>query len=318
MNILRWALKHVFKQLSPEELKDLKNIIEKLDSKRTGYEQKTKKFWDELSEPNVLKTISSPASPSGGDIEIYREYLSASGHRKSALILGSTPSMRDLLTDLKIQDYVVADFSFLMIENNLALTKNARPDNEIWLKSEWAKMPLALNYFDCIIGDLVFSQILPKNQESFLEKISSLLAENGIFITRAHIVNTSIKNVNPKITIQSALKNLSLSDLESDFYALVYRLRDGFRDIKKQVSNPSIIIKALLEYQPKENEKELFRRLIRTFLIRSGHNLEYISQAENELEPLLKKFFVIAGKKQAGDYPDAGYFPLYLLKKKAE
>ncbi|MBI2023825.1 methyltransferase domain-containing protein [Candidatus Giovannonibacteria bacterium] len=317
MNLIASILKKIIKTLDARTISEIHNfIIESESGQAEMHKRKMIKLWDAQSLPESRKLIPPPASPSQKVISIWREFILSSPPNK-VLVLGSTPLIRDLLDDTKIKNYTVADFSFPMIESGLLLASKAKQENEIWIKSEWTDLPLKENYFDFIIGDLVFTQLPRKNQEKFLEKISLLLANDGTFSLRNHIINTAISDETPQKTVDNALMGMSSNYSSENFFAFLYRLRDGFRDNQAQTSSPKKIAEILANYQTREEgERIILRRTLQAFIKRSRYDLDYISQTENEFEETILPFFKIQEKKCADDYPDARYFPIYFLKKK--
>lgn len=314
MTLFEQILKGFFKTLSEKELVRIKVLLDLVSTEKETYETKVKNFWDKHSNPNFQKKIAPPSIPSREDIKIYREFFLVNEVKGAVLLLGSTPALRDMLSELGIKNYVVADFSFKMIGTGLLLVKKATAENEIWLKAEWTQMPLSLGIFDCILGDLVFMQKVPENQSKFLKKIASLLRPNGIFITRTHIANTGLKTTPLGKILKGAGDHLNSDSWPSYFFAAMFRLKDKFRSENSTTSSQTII-EALAGYSPtNEKERLIIQKLIRAFVKRAESNLEYVIQEKTELENLINKNFAIAATKHANDYPDAEYFPIYSLK----
>src|SRR3990167_9359782 len=162
----------ILKWFSNKDLLYIRRLIIEILSQKLSHDEQSKLFWDNNGYAWNIRV--SPINPSENDLNIYKKYLTCDGNNKKVLLLGSTPLLRHLLSEVGIKNYVIADFSFTTIENSLrALDKlgiNIDPENETWLKSNWLDMPLEPESFDCIVGDMVFTQIEPKRQHFFTEK----------------------------------------------------------------------------------------------------------------------------------------------------
>ncbi|MDP3793119.1 MAG: class I SAM-dependent methyltransferase [bacterium] len=285
---------------------------------KLSHNEQSKLFWDNNGYAWDIRV--SPVNPSEDDLRLYKKYLTAKDDEKKALLLGSTPLLRNLLGKLGFKDYVIADFSFVTIEKSLqALNKlgiDLDTDNEIWLKSEWLEMPLEPQSYDCIIGDMVFTQIEPSKQSLFVKKLASLLKQNGSFIGRVHICNSNFYDKDPKKIIEEILFSEDLENTAEQRFALLYRLRDRLRDNKTQTTSPSTIINELLKYQTSDEKKQDFLRSVVNMISRRAEiGLPFISQTKDELANVISKEFSLETIVTASDYASE-YFPIYVLRKK--
>ena len=155
----------ILKWFSNKDLLYIRELITEILANKLSHNEQSKLFWD--NNGYMRNLYISPASPSKDDLNIYKKYLTDGKNNKRALLLGSTPLLRRLLSESGFKYYVIADFSFATIESGLRtinkLGINLDTENEIWLKSEWLKMPLESESFDCIVGDMV---LLKSNQVS--------------------------------------------------------------------------------------------------------------------------------------------------------
>jgi len=134
------------------------------------------------------KLFTPPWHPSVDNITLYKKLLDRTikgVENPKILILGATPEIRDMLADYKNIEVVLADITMEMILAMNELVKKENFSNEIWVKSDWLKMPLEKDYFDIIFGDYVISQLPEELTNTFLSKIKSLLKTNGRFVPRA-------------------------------------------------------------------------------------------------------------------------------------
>ncbi|MFA5051267.1 MAG: class I SAM-dependent methyltransferase [Patescibacteria group bacterium] len=138
------------------------------------------------------KLFTPPWKPSENNIILYKKLLDRAikGIKSpKVLILGATPEIRDMLADYKNIEVTIADITMEMILAMNELVKKKNFSNEIWIKSDWLKMPLEKDYFDVIFGDYVISQLPKELINTFLSKIKSLLKPTGRFIPRAVFFN---------------------------------------------------------------------------------------------------------------------------------
>jgi len=282
---------------------------------KLAHTEKNRRFWNRVAEPRVLARMASPAVPSASDLAIYHKYVEKNG-KESVLVLGSTPKIRELLQNAGINNYVVADFSYNMIENNLRLAK-INAIKEVWIKTDWRTLPKLIQPVNCVMGDLIFGQILPDDQPDFLTAIYSILLPNGLFITRNHIVNQAIIDTDPQIIIRECLEKITKDDAPRIITQLSYRLRSRMRNDIRKITSPGDLAQVLLDYKPRDEfERELLRRLLAEILRKSRDGLEYPSQTKNELESKFRPLFEIKDLGFANDYEDSEYFPIYFLVKK--
>ena len=306
----------ILKLFSNRDLLYVRRLITNILANKLPYREQSKLFWDDNGYTRNLRI--SPANPSEDDLNIYKKYLTDGGNNKKVLLLGSTPLLRHLLSELGFQNYVVADFSFATIENSLwALDKlgiDLNSENEIWLKTDWLEMPLEPQSYDCVIGDMVFTQIEPGQQPLFVKKISSLLKQNGNFIVRMCMCNTDFDDVDPKKIIEGIL--FSETSAVEQRFALLYRLRDRLRDNKTQTTSPSTIINELLKYQtPDEKKGDFLRSVAKMISKRAEVGLPFITQLKDELDEIISKEFLLEASATASDYAYDN-FPIYILRKK--
>src|SRR3989344_3235957 len=168
-----------------------------------------------------------------------------------------------------------------------------------------------------ILGDLVLWQFLPAEQDKFLEKICSFLKPGGHFLTRTHVVNLKLFPQTPNTIIEEVFSKIGVEDDTALQITLtVSRLRDKFRDEKTKTTDPSALLNALSAYFTRnEREARIIEKAIHLVTKRQEEKVEYVTQTEEETELLFRKYFKVEDKKNATDYLDADFFPIYNLKK---
>jgi len=308
----------ILKRFSNRDLLDIRKIITDILSIKLPHRERSKLFWEN---GNYMKNLYiSPASPSKDDLNIYKTYLTDNKQdNKKVLLLGSTPLLRNLLKELGFRNYVIADFSFIIIENSLQTLNKLKIDlnteNEIWLKSGWLEMPLESESFDYIVGDMVFTQIEPNKQSLFVKKMASLLKSNGRFIGRMQICNTNSDNKDPQKIIEKMVTSETFENTAEQRFALLYRLRNGLRNKKTQTTSPQKIVDEILRYRyENETELEFLKSVLKMISKRAEIRLPFITQTKDELENVISKEFSLETIVTASDYASE-YFPIYVLKK---
>src|SRR5690349_13869034 len=108
------------------------------------------------------KYFTKPYRPTNDEIKKYKEWLQQISSKKDnkdvkALVLGATPELRDLLTELQFRSYFI-DINSDMISSMTQLITRKNP-NEVAVQANWLDNPLADQYFDVILGDCVISNV---------------------------------------------------------------------------------------------------------------------------------------------------------------
>lgn len=307
----------ILKWFSNKDLLYTRRLITEILANRLSHHEQSKLFWD--NNGYIRNLYISPHNPSKDDIKIYKKYLTEGKNNKRVLLLGSTPLLRHLLSELGYRDYVIADFSFTTIESGLrTLNKlgiDIDPENEIWLKSEWLEMPLEPEFFDYIVGDLVFTQIESNKQSLIVEKLASLLRKSGNFIGRMQMCNTNFDNKNPQVIIEEIINSNDFENTTEQRFALLFRLKDRLRDKKTHTTSLHAITNELLQFKTSDEKKlDFLRSIVKMISKRAEVGLPFITQTKGELEKLLSKEFSIEKRLNACDYPSE-YFPIYVLQK---
>jgi len=306
-------LEKFLKFLGEKRLLQARRSIDSAISRTFSLEKRRRLFWKENSTVRHRDRLVSPARPSAEAVNIYGEFLIKVNPRK-VMILGSTPELRDLIREQNISNPVIADFSIEMIKNNLLLCKKADGENEIWLKSDWLDLPLEKKYFDCILGDLVIGQFISRDQPKLISKIAELLKPGGVFITRIHETNETLKNMATNEIVKKTLENMNAGNERQKYIILLWRLRDALRDPTTGLTDPEKILRELEKFFPEnELQEKVSARLKNVALKRKTRSIDYPSQTEKEVETLLKSVFASLEKKRPKSHEEEEYFPIYKL-----
>ncbi len=102
---------------------------------------------------------------------------------KTALVLGATPELRDILNELNCETTII-DINLEMILAMSSLLKANNP-GEVLVRANWLSNPLRSGYFDVVVGDAVLPNVPWKDRATLLSEVKRMLRPTGVFITRA-------------------------------------------------------------------------------------------------------------------------------------
>lgn len=278
----------------------------------------SKKKWNSRKVKYWKENLRPPWRPSRGDIKNYEKGLKIIQPPRNILILGATPELRDLAGRLGKKIWV-ADYSLKMISEMGKMMKSAGQRKEKRVSGDWCNLKnLEQKSFDVVFGDLVLRLIEPAKRRFFLRKISSLLKQKGIFITRIHFVDESLGKLSVEEIIERSfslldrnipgkgteVKNLLISRLLDKYYP------KGAPCIRRKVRTD---IGNYLAINPWTdlNKKTILKGVLNRFERRRLVN--FYSQTRKEVEEDLKSHFLIKKRLIVSDYIDSKFFPIYFL-----
>lgn len=258
-------------------------------------------------------STGSPWRPSVGDIRAYR-VIAESKLSGNVLVLGSTPELRDLISDFGTKP-VLVDVSYPMLQKMSLQTKRARQENEIWIKSDWCEVPLVENYFDLVIGDMVFWVLSVSSQVNLLDKISKLLKPDGLFVARFRLLNTSRSMQDAPDIIKDGLKRLDENSeksrlikgaMMSDLYDVTAN-RETHRLDRGKAKELMLGTISKISNQTHKN-----------FLQDAGAHMlsaDWTAQTREEILEIMNRKFVLMSEMSADDYESKFYPILSFIKK---
>ena len=259
----------------------------------TKFILKNKKFWDKFI--SGYKKWDPPYVPSKNRLSIYgrliKQAIRNSG--KDVLLLGATPSLRDILLNLKCNVITIFDFSSKMIYGMRFLMKNRKEaeKREKIAIGNWLKAPkIFKNKFDIIVGDSVTNnltypelKIFFKEMKKILKpKASLILTNGGIYTKRTMSIEKMIDRVKKNPGYYQDKRNLKYDTYLAWARFLNPKTKSLYGDVQ------DIIFKKKFE-SGKLTKNEL--KLIATGL---GH--VRVSLLGKEIETLMKKHFKISRK----------------------
>lgn len=258
--------------------------------------------------------ILPPNGPSEEDLKLYREQLSDIKISGPVLILGVTPQLRDVLSDI-FENVILADFSRIMHLSTLARMKPEVLSKETFIWTDWLNLAKALgpSAVELVAGDLVFTQISPDDREAFLNNIFKILKPGGFFVSRVKLHNSFWRSVSPydivhdlyergesltKFTLHrfgdKVLNEKNFSFRVNDFLPLFTEAFNVSRDIEERE-----LILSSMDYF-----KKIDGNVVRSCFPKTCFN-SWVSER-----------FDIVKISHAGDYPESDFFPIYTLRKK--
>lgn len=261
--------------------------------------------------------ITSPGRPSKREIEIYEKFGNSGLNKKKAraLVLGSTPEIRNMLAKYKNVQVHLIDVN---IGNALAMTelmKNKKAgETEIWIKANWLNAPLPENYFDLIYGDFVVCNIPFEKQGKFLAKVKNWLKKEGLFITRCETTKFTYRSLSMKKFCRLfENKPVNLKTINHFWELGVYLGEVG----KENRFNPGVFYKRLKNYL-KEHPCKNIDRILKTGGILYPLEWSWSLCTEERVKTLFSRHFAVKGRefdpKMNFLYPD--FYPIYCLKPK--
>lgn len=300
-------LKKILKKISTENLNFLYSALGEALFARLARENQNRLHWE--NQNNRRSGRVSPWSPSLEDLGIYkkylREYIDKECLSPRSLLLGTTPALRLLLSELKIP-YIVADQSLSMLDRSLSRLPKHVLEKEMWIRANWLSLPLPRDCFDIIIGDLVLFQFFPREQDAFLLKIKELLRRGGTFVTRVHAVSPALMKNSTISIIQSIISEETNEEIASN--RIMAALFDRCGDIATGSTGRLRALEEVKKYQPQTAHEE---RVIKRIFDDWGRSfLDYALQDREDIEMRLKKYFSGVTFASASDYFEADFYPL--------
>lgn len=269
-----------------------------------GSKKEVLRIWKKNSEH--WGAVGSPWRPSLSDLSGYRQLISSSFPRAKILILGATPELRDLAAQCGGERTVV-DISLPMLMTMGSRTNVSKIDDEIIVKSEWCSAPLRENYFDLIIGDMVWWVISVETQRRLASKMARWLRSDGMFVARFRLRDPLTKKEDGLATV-SRYADLFIKNPEKETIianSLVSYLHDITADEKRKRLNRGATLEILRAAQnlEKNETRSAFIFEASKYLL----SADWTSQTRKEIFDTLEDCFKLIGESRASDYDSANY-----------
>jgi ubiquinone/menaquinone biosynthesis C-methylase UbiE len=147
--------------------------------------QKASSEWKNMVKQWVKMT--EPSIPSPKEIDFQREYIKKHTNPKKefkVLILGSTPRLRDLLSEFENCKVFLCDINPEMTFAMTELLQRANPEDETWIKASWLDMPFKDSFFDLILGDITIDNLPFEFHNQYINEVSRGLKNDGAYLGR--------------------------------------------------------------------------------------------------------------------------------------
>ncbi|MBE7093859.1 MAG: hypothetical protein E7367_04125 [Clostridiales bacterium] len=136
-----------------------------------------------------------PSRPTVSELTIYSEYvhklMDYEKRQLRILILGSTPELRDWAFEENLDVWVMdanPDYHYTINrEMRHKCIVNKTYGQETFIQEYWQNLNY-VSFFDIIIGDLAIGNIPPDKVELFIQKVSTALTPNGLFLGKSFLV----------------------------------------------------------------------------------------------------------------------------------
>ncbi len=261
---------------------------------------------------NIIKV---PHRPSVGELRIYEDYIKklVKEGKKTALVLGATPGIRDILAKYNFEATLL-DVNFDMIKAMGSLVRRKKRSEKIVI-GNWIKMPFKENSFDIALGDHSYSNIDFKKWDKLSKEIIRVLKPDGYHI---HNMNIALPE---KLSFEGLIKK--------------YRQNpELFRDYKNKVlyqyqvytSDPRIYNRKIFksDWEKYDNILAKFYRvgkISKKELKILGNPLstkgfKFYLPPKKIVDKLFKKYFRIIKVKHNKAHPVFKRYQIYLMKNK--
>lgn len=125
-----------------------------------------------------------PGTPSLSEQKIYEKYVKKLSGRNGvkALILGSTPELRDLCQKHNVK-YICVDYE----PKNFQILKNKMKyrGEEKLVTADWRTMNLS-EKFDLVLGDIAFAMVPYSDLDKILNRLQKILKASGLIVQRTY------------------------------------------------------------------------------------------------------------------------------------
>lgn len=260
------------------------------------------------------KYVTPPARPCPGLIRIWEKIvreISEKAKNAKALILGSTPELRDLVLKYNFESFA-CDINSKMLNamDQLIKHKNNPKNNKII--TNWLKMNFPKESFDLILGHQALEQILTKKDlKKLLNKLKIFLKPDGFFL-----INEVVKErKKPEITGEKWVEWFTKYKKRKICECELHHLLKYTSDWNPYPKSPSIVGTAALYrkirqlYKQKKVPKSFYQFWEKVLGPKDKQVLIFLRK---DFENLLKQYFQLLPIKQCHDFYFCRYMPSYL------
>jgi len=247
------------------------------------------------------KYYRPPGRPSKTAVRLYRKYSrlvfrQVKGRRPRALILGSTPELRDLMFELGAEVTTV-DLNREMIGGLRVLMRHKGKAKEKHIIGNWSSVKLPKNYFDAIVGDIVLANVEYRNQDRFLGNMLGALAPNGRFIQKMQLVPEEWEFESAEGTLQ---KFSRLRPYRNEAFEMILMLLQNTFERKQRLVSFKKVRKRLAPHfhggKWSHPDRKVRKMLHDMWEFWKPMSKEWSIGYEGEVEKRVGKFFIIEKK----------------------
>lgn len=267
-------------------------------------------YWDKTL--NIRTKIGSPGRPSRQEVKIFEKLFCQVTKNKpsNALILGSTPELRDIVLKNK-SEVTAVDISLdALIKLRYLMKQNW--ENEILIRDNWLHMPIKSNYYKIVLGDLILANLFLKDWDNLLIRLREVISKGGYFILREHLAPPLAKIRNQiDIVFDRCLKQKEHSNTFfcNFLYLTCHKYDKSYSaDIARSLLNKYL--------QDKVRTKEFKKLLENLKIYQCWGNKKWFMLPQKSLERKFSKYFIIKDRYFGKDHFLSEYYPIYLLKVK--
>lgn len=259
--------------------------------------KKIKDWTGKKLEMRLKRRKDYPGSPSAspGILKLYQSFFQKAVSKKrnfKALVLGATPELCDLV--LENRGELTICEARLEAVMKMEEVMRFSLEKAIIVRSSWLNNPLDNNYYDLILGDIVFINVLSKEQPFLAREIRRLLKKGGYFLTRNVILGK---------------RHHDLEKIDSDFLNGKTHWFDSFFDlmIHSSITKKCQQGKAInLNQFRKEIDKSYRKKIISSKLYFQLKKFQPVGNRtileKERFEKILKRHFELIPVEQAKDY----------------
>ncbi|MDP1845677.1 MAG: class I SAM-dependent methyltransferase [Candidatus Moranbacteria bacterium] len=262
--------------------------------------------------------VESPWRPSKKDIlfceKMIKMVLRYEKNPK-ALLLGSTPEIRDLLAKYKIETTLVdVNSSMKKAMDKLLKRKNRK---EKLIVADWVKMKLPKSYFNLAFSDGCLTNISLATWRNLFTNVNQALKKNGLLYSGSWVYRV-LKPLSFEDLIEKYKKNPKyFEDFKNRVHSLhsLY-LNPGLYDRRKKEYNFFKVMKGIELFVKRGDISQKDFRNLQWTKIEMGPYIEIAFDDAEEHDSYLNKFYKIVAVFQDKSHPLMAFRRDYILAKK--
>ena len=276
--------------------------------------QKIRRMWINGMYPAKHESLFS-LTPHQSDMYSYEEALKKC-FGKDVLILGSTPSLRDLGARYGKRVTIVDESSLMMVSTS-ALLQYANPNDERWVHSDWLRLPLFPQSFDVVIADIIWWFFLNEEQKLLRDVITKCLRSGGSFISRFYIRRVHGLETPSGILQRSVERAIQNPDNRAEIYhATLLHLVDIMSEILHTTMERTKVSDFLLsKYKDlPQTQAAYLSNMVGKWVNEPNYTLQSHSQIVECFQPI----FSLQSETYADDYSGSEALPVLSWKRRMD